>query len=95
MGVADIVADDQPEISPEQSLEISLTDEPNEPNDCNIETNHESSEGLSESESEDGNPEASGLSNDESLEEEDHESLLQSFLTVSPKDDECYAHQLS
>ena len=93
--VADIVADGQPEISPEQSLEISLTDKPNKPNDCDIETDHESSEGLSKSESEDDDPEASGLSNDESLEEEDHASLLQSFLTVSPEDDERYAHQLS
>ena len=65
------------------------------PNDCDIETDHESSEGLSKSESEDDDPEASGLSNNESLEEEDHELLLQLFLTVSPEDDEHYAHQLS
>ena len=89
------MADSQPEISPEQSLEISLADEPNKPNDCDIETDHETSEGLLKSESEDDNPEVSGLSNDESLEEEDHELLLQSFLTVSPEDDEHYAHQLS
>ena len=64
------MADNQPEISPQQLLEISLADKPNEPHDCDIETNHESYEGLSESKSEDDDPEVSGLSNDESLEEE-------------------------
>ena len=96
--MSNILADDQPEISPEQPLEISLTDEPNKLNDCtigDIGTDHEPSEGLLESNSEDDDPEASGISNDESLKEEDHELLCQLLLTVSLEDDEHYAHQLS
>src|SRR6266850_398399 len=53
-------------------------------------------EDLSESESEDGNyDEASDISDDTSLEEEDKELLLQSFLTMDIDNDAHYIHQLS
>ena len=81
--------DGQPEISHEQSLEMYPTDNPNELCDYtvgDIMIDYEAwdrAEDLSESESEDGNyDEVSDISDNTSLEEEDEELLLQSFLTM-------------
>ena len=94
--------DGQPEISHEQSLEMYPTDDPNELYDYtvgDIMIDYEAwdrAEDLSESKSEDGNyDEASGISDDTSLKEEDKELLLQSFLTMDIDNNAHYIHQLS
>src|SRR5260370_19956306 len=94
--------DGQPEISHEQSLEMYPADDPNELCDYtvgDIMIDYEAWDGaedLSESESEDGNyDEVSDILDDTSLEEEDKELLLHSFLTMDIDNDAHYIHQLS
>ena|SRR5260370_41793645 len=69
--------------------DITINNEPGEGTE-------ELAEDSSESKSEDDNSdEANGISDDASLKEEDKESLLLSFLTMSIDNDVHYTHQLS